>query len=210
MGYTVIAPLGDNKKALFVGIREFSTDEVYLLTPKERLSEAKEIKQKLAEFEIPVYINEIKEELMQAMFYQFARILKQKSSEEVIVNVASGDKVSACAALSAAFANGLKAFGISSDNEPMLLPIMKLSYYHEIGESKRQILKALSSKDWSSVKKIESETKFSKSLISYHVHGTQKVKGLLDLRVVDAKKEGKQLCLKRSSLGDLLLRGYLD
>ena len=41
MGYKVIAPVGDNPKALFVGIKEFPTEKVYLLTPHENLRRAK-------------------------------------------------------------------------------------------------------------------------------------------------------------------------
>jgi len=121
-----------------------------------------------------------------------------------------GDKVSACAALSAAFANGLKAFGMTPDEEPMLLPVMKLSYYNEIGDSKQEILRTLSPEKWVSSKDIQEKTRFSKSLISYHVNGNKKSKGLVNLRLVEMKKEGNQLFLKRSSMGELLLRGYFD
>ena len=43
MGYIVIAPVGDNPKALFVGIKEFPTERVILLTPPDKLKDAKKL-----------------------------------------------------------------------------------------------------------------------------------------------------------------------
>lgn len=208
MGYTVIAPLGDNVKALYVGIKEFPTDELYLLTPKSRYDEAKEVEKKLELFSIPVYIIETKEELMESMFFQFSKILKGRNEDDVVVNVASGDKVSSCVALSAAYANGLKAFGIS-ENESMLFPVMKLSYYKELNDTKNEILKALDDKDYISIADISRKTGLGKSLISYHLNGTKKYKGLLDLRLVDVKEDRNKNYVKLSNLGNLLAKGYL-
>ena len=36
----VIAPVGDNMDALYVGIKEFPTERVILITPEERLEDA--------------------------------------------------------------------------------------------------------------------------------------------------------------------------
>lgn len=208
MGYTVIAPLGDNVKALYVGIKEFPTDELYLLTPKKRYQEAKEVEEKLKPFSIPVYIIETKEGLMESMFFQFSKILKGRNEDEIVVNVASGDKVSSCVALSAAYANGLKAFGILEDKS-MLFPVMKLSYYKELNETKNKILKALDDKEYMSITNISQKTNLGKSLISYHLNGTKKYKGLLDLRLVDVNEDGKKNYVKLSNLGNLLAKGYL-
>ena len=48
----VIAPVGDNLKALFVGIKEFPTDKVYLITPSEKIRDAQKLRDKLEEFTI--------------------------------------------------------------------------------------------------------------------------------------------------------------
>src|SRR5215510_15449415 len=46
-------------------------------------------------------------------------------------------------ALSAAFINGIKAFGMDEKGSPLLMPILKLSYNEIISESKIKILKAI-------------------------------------------------------------------
>ncbi len=209
MGYTVIAPVGDNLDALFVGMKEFATEQVYLITPSNNLRKAKKLEKKLQIFSIPVIIKEMKEGLMESMFYQFGKICESHSEEEIIVNVATGDRLSSCAALSAAFANGLKAFGIMG-GKPMLLPIMKLSYYNELTDSKFKILTNLVKEDYTSLKDLSKATGLSISLLSYHLNGTLKYKGLLNLRLVEVKEQNKNLLVKLSDLGSLLLKGYIS
>ena len=139
MGYTVIAPVGDNLDALFVGMKEFATEKVFLITPKENINKAKKLQKKLSVFSIPAEIMEINGSVLECMFSSFGEICAFHDHDKLIVNVATGDRMSSCAALSAAFANGLKAFGIMG-SKPMLMPIMKLSYYHELTDSKIKIL----------------------------------------------------------------------
>jgi len=43
----VVAPVGDNMDALYVGIKEFPTERVILLTPEDRLEDAKKAQQEL-------------------------------------------------------------------------------------------------------------------------------------------------------------------
>jgi len=209
MGYTVIAPAGDNLDALFVGMKEFAMERLYLITPRNNFDKAKEVEDKLKVFSIPVTILEMKEGLMEAMFYQFSQIVNNHNHDDIIVNVATGDRLSTCAALSAAFANGLKAFGIM-EGKPMLLPIMKLSYYNELTDSKFKILSHLSSDDYTNLTALSEKIGMSVSLLSYHLNGTLKYKGLLNLRLVETKGQNKNLQIKLSSLGGLLLKGYIS
>lgn len=209
MGYTVIAPVGDNTDALFVGMKEFATERVYLITPKSNVKKAQKIEKKLEVFAIPVKIIEYEGNLMEAMFSNFGKICAERDTEDIIVNVATGDKLSTCAALSAAFANGLKAFGVM-DGKPMLLPIMKLSYYNELTDSKMKILTHLNNKEFKSLSTLHKETGMSISLLSYHLNGTLRYKGLLKLRLVEVKEQNKNLLVKLSELGSLLLKGYIS
>src|SRR5688572_23449497 len=54
--------------------------------------------------------------------------LNAKEFQQVLLNISSGDKLLSCAALSSAFINGIKAFGMdSSGSTPVLMPVLKLS-----------------------------------------------------------------------------------
>jgi predicted transcriptional regulator len=208
MGYHVIAPVGDNLKALFVGMKEFPTENVFLITPENKLKDAENLQKKLEEFTIGSNIIKIDGNMMEEMFRSFGKICAAHNEDELIVNVATGDRMSTCAALSAAFANGLKAFGIM-ENRPILLPIMKLSYYKELSDNKLKILKVLGSEEYLSLKALSEKVKMSVSLVSYHINGNYKHKGLKEFRLVDIKDDNKNLCIKLSEMGRLLLKGYI-
>ncbi len=208
MRYKVIAPVGDNLKALFVGIKEFPTDKVYLITPSEKIRDAQKLRDKLEEFTIKSEIIEVSGNMLEEMFSQFGRITGSHNADEVIVNVATGDRMSTCAALSASFANGLKAFGVMGD-EVMLMPIMKLSYYNELSENKLKILKELEVNEYTSLKDLSKKVNMSISLLSYHINGNYKYKGLKEFRLVEVKDERNQLLIKLSDMGNLILKGYV-
>ena len=208
MGYKVIAPVGDNLDALFLGMKEFATEKVFLITPKENMKKAKKLQKKLSIFSIPAEIIEINGSVLECMFSSFGEICAYNDHDDIIVNVATGDRMSTCAALSAAFANGLKAFGIVG-GKPMLMPIMKLSYYHELTDSKLKILTNLSSDEFINLTDLGKKIGMSVSLLSYHLNGTIKYKGLRSLRLVDIKEQNKNLFVKQSDLGNLILKGYI-
>ena len=56
MKKTIIAPVGDYMDDLFVAIREFPTEKVILITPKERMKDAEEAKTSLEKFKVPTRI----------------------------------------------------------------------------------------------------------------------------------------------------------
>lgn len=208
MGYTVIAPIGDNTKALFVGMKEFPTEKVIMLTPSTYLSAAKKLSRKLEVFTIETQIIELKHNLMEDMFRVFGELCAAYDVDDLVVNVATGDRMSTCAALSAAYANGLKSFGVDG-NSCMMLPIMKLSYYNELSENKLKILKELEVDDYKSLSELNQKLKMSISLLSYHINGNYKYKGLKEHRLVEVKEQNNNLLVKLSEMGNLLLKGYI-
>jgi len=70
-------------------------------------------------------------------------ILNEESNnfQQILMNVSCGEKLIGCAALSTAFINGLKAFGMDSTHtNPLLMPVLKLSYSEIVSEAKINIL----------------------------------------------------------------------
>ena len=97
---------------------------------------------------------------------------EKENYQDVIFNVSSGEKLLGCAALSAAFVNGLKAVAIVN-GEPLLLPVLKFSYAELISEPKLQILRALEALQGNAKSLVDLEAKadVEKSLLSYHIRG---------------------------------------
>lgn len=208
MGHVVIAPVGDNIDALFVGLKEFPTERVVLITPQSRVKDALRVKKDLERFKIPASVEEVTGNLMEGMFEVISRVKQIETGRDILVNVATGDRVSTCAALSAAFVNGLKAFGVEHD-KVMLLPILRFSYYKMLTDRKLNILKLLFSKDGKTPEEISRETKMSLPLISYHLNGNRKSEGLKQLGLIEtAEGKGKSV-VQLTMLGRLLVKGYI-
>ena len=196
--------------ALYVGIREFPTERIILITPADLIEEAEKTKQDLEKFKIPVKIIRIEGNIWEETFQKISEIKKLEKEHEIIVNVATGDRDTRCAATSAAFVNGLKAFSVSGD-DVKLLPVLKFSYYRILTDKKMEILKLLYRNEdcCSSMEELSRRTKMSLPLISYHLNGNLKSDGLKDLGLIETTEKRGKVDIHLSVLGKLLIRGYI-
>lgn len=207
----MIAPVGEDIDALFIGIKEFSTEKVILITPEGMEEEAEKAQEDLKRFKVPAEIRKIKGNIWESMFEAVGDIkAHQPEDRELIINVATGDKMSSCVAVSAAFVNGLKAMGVRGD-DAMLLPVLKFSYYKALTDKKMKILETIhNEKDCcSSLDQLSKKLGMSLPLISYHVNGNLKSDGLKDLGLVETVDSGGRTSITLSTLGRLLIRGYV-
>ncbi len=135
--------------------------------------------------------------------------LHGKQFQQILMNVSSGDKLIGCAALSAAFINGIKAFGMDeTGTTPLLMPVLKLSYSEIISDAKIKILKAIDSVGGTidGLEKLEQISGYGKPLLSYHVQGAKDSKGLADLGLLEVEKgERGKISVKLTTLGKLLV-----
>jgi DNA-binding transcriptional ArsR family regulator len=206
----IIAPVGDNMDALYVGIKEFPTERVILLSPENRLDDAKNAQNELKKFGIPVQIKEIKGNIWEDLFQKIAEIKAIEKGNEIIINTATGDRMTTCAATSAAFVNGLKAFSVEG-TDAMLLPVLKFSYYNILTNKKMDILNLLRQPGCcKSLEELSKRTKMSLPLISYHINGNLKSEGLKELGLVDTSEEKGKVAVKLSVMGGLLVKGYVN
>src|SRR3989344_7580490 len=201
MKYTIIAPVGDHMDELYVGIREFPTERVILITTEQFESEAIKAKDELTKFKIPVQIKKISGHKWEETFKAVAEIKEIEKDKNILINVSTGDRETRCAATSAAFVNGLKAFGIDG-NEAMLLPVLKFSYYKMLTDKKMDLLKILNNKDCcASLEEISKKSGMSLPLVSYHINGNLKSEGLKDLGLVDTLEKKGRVEVHLSMLG---------
>ncbi|MBI4174223.1 MAG: hypothetical protein HY517_01150 [Candidatus Aenigmarchaeota archaeon] len=208
MKHTVVAPVGDSIDALFVGIKEFPTEKIVLITPKKYASEAAMAQKELKKFRIPVRIVEI-DYSWESVFRAIAEI--KTGAENILVNVATGDRDMQCAATSAAFVNGLKAFSIDNGSV-MMLPVLKFSYYKMIPERKLSILKILRQDKTccASFEELSRRMKMSLPLVSYHINGNAKSEGLTQMGLAEVTEKKGRMEIELTPLGKLLIDGYVD
>ena len=206
----IIAPVGDNINALFVGLKEFPTERIYLLSPATYLKTAEKAIKDLEKFGIPTKIIEMKGEVLEDMFRKIGEISKIEGGKNLIINTATGDRMTTCAATSAAFVNGIKAFSVEK-GMAMLLPVLKFSYYRILTDKKMEILTTLSKPNCCiSLEELSKKTKMSLPLISYHINGNLKSEGLKEMGLVETEEIKGRMEIKLSVLGRMLIHGYVN
>ena len=209
-----IATFGsDGQDGIALGIRSFSVHKLALIcfnSDKNRAEDfAKKIKSVLG---VPITITIVtKENVVRDTMESVNEILNlhAKEFEQVLLNVSSGDKLIGCAALSAAFINGIQAFGMDDTHTlPLLMPVLKLSYNEIISEAKIKILKSINTAGGviESLEQLEQISGYGKPLLSYHVQGAKDSKGLADLGLVEVEKGDRgKISARLTTLGKLLV-----
>lgn len=209
-----IATFGsDGQDGIALGIRSFSVHKLALIcfsSDKNRAEDfAKKIKTVLG---IPVAITVVtKENVIRDTMESVNEILNlhAKDFEQVLLNVSSGDKLIGCAALSAAFINGIQAFGMDDTHTvPLLMPVLKLSYNEIVSEAKIKILESINHVGGvvESLDQLEKISGYGKPLLSYHVQGAKDSKGLADLGLVEVEKGDRgKISARLTTLGKLLV-----
>lgn len=208
-----IATFGsEGQEGIAAGIRNFPVHKLVLICYSSDKQKADEFSRKLRTvLGMPVMISVIaRENVIRDTMERVSEIINIHKSEfqQVLMNVSCGDKLIGCAALSAAFINGIKAFGMDASGAPLLMPVLKLSYNEIISEAKIRILKTINGMGGTieSLEQLEQASGYSKPLLSYHVMGSRDSKGLADLGLLEVEKGDRgKISAKLTSLGKLLV-----
>jgi Domain of unknown function (DUF6293) len=205
-----IAILGGNEDAVLVGIRNFPVHKLILVSPKDAAETTGKLAQRLSDtLKLDVEIKEINDPSVPTMLETVAGILNDHSDdfEDFVINVGAAGKHLTCAGVTAAFVNGIKAFDVMGD-QPMMLPVLKLSFTQIISGPKMEILHALEGVGGktSSLEELGKIANFGKPLLSYHIRGSEEGRGLEDLGLVEVQqlKQGR-LEVKLTDMGRMLL-----
>ncbi len=212
MKYNIIAPTGDSFDPIYVGVREFPTEKIFLIHQAHDQGKVEGLRRELEKFRIGVQAVEVKGPLMEGMFRAFAQVRTAVGEESILVNISSGDKMSSCAALSASFVNGLRAFHVEGD-KVVMFPVLKFSYYRLLPEKKLSLIKFLRGQPdcCSSFEDLSQRTGMSLALISYHVNGNAKVEGLVSQRLVELHVgPGGRTQVMLTALGRLIAEGFVE
>lgn len=209
-----IATFGkDDQDGIALGIRNFPIHKLALVCFDSDKNKADEFSNKIRSvLGIPITITLVtKDNVIRDTMERVNEILNLhgKEFQQVLMNVSSGDKLIGCAALSSAFINGIKAFGMDSTHKtPLLMPVLKLSYNEIISDAKIKILKAIDDAGGTieSLEQLEQISGYGKPLLSYHVQGGKDSKGLAELGLVDVEKGDRgKISARLTVLGKLLV-----
>jgi hypothetical protein len=209
-----IATFGsDGQDGIALGIRSFPVHKLVLICFQQDKNKAEDFAKKIRSvLGIPVISTIVtKENVVRDTMERVNEILILHANEfqQVLMNVSSGDKLIGCAALSSAFINGIKAFGMDDTHTiPLLMPVLKLSYNEIVSEAKIKILRSISDAGGviDSLDQLEQISGYGKPLLSYHVQGAKDSKGLADLGLLEVEKgERGKISARLTTLGKLLV-----
>lgn len=212
IGILQIATVGDDADTIMVGVREYPVSRLILIHTPEYKKNADEIRRALSLLKLDTDVVEIDGDVMLGVLRVVGSAISDfnKKYDDVYINVASGTRMTGCAATAAAFVNGVKAFGIM-DGKPFFLPVLKFSYQELVSEAKIAILRAIEdhSEKIESLQILSDITGLDKSLLSYHIRGGRESKGLEDLGLVEIDRGARgRLAINLTPMGSMLLAGY--
>jgi hypothetical protein len=196
-----------------LGIRSFPIQKLAFICFDSDKNKAEEFARKIKNvLGLPITINLVaKENVIRDTMERVNEILniEGRNFQQVLMNVSSGDKLIGCAALSAAFINGIKAFGMDpTKSVPLLMPVLKLSYNEIISTAKIKILKTIDGMGGTinSLEELEQASGLGKPLLSYHIQGGKDSKGLANLGLVEVERGDRgKMILNLTTLGKLLV-----
>lgn len=152
---------------------------------------------------------------IESIFEHIGRIVafEKDRLQRILVNISSGDKSLSYAVLSAAYIKGIETFMINSAHPTSLaiIPTPKLYYSKIITNTNLRILNSIARAGGEvyGLDRLQQISGLIKPLLSYHIHGRNNTKGLIDLGLVwiESKKDenGTIVIIRLTAMGKLFV-----
>jgi hypothetical protein len=207
-----IATVGEDTSGVLAGVRNAPVNKLVLICYERDKDTAKRLSTSINETlktEAVVYDNIKPEHSYKDIMQVFSEIVEKNRDQydDFLLNVSSGDKMICIAAAVTSFILGFKAFFCKGD-ECVMLPPMKLSYTEMVSDVKLNILRALDKAggEVDSLDELSKLTNYGKPLLSYHIHGSEDARGLIDLGLAEAVRHSRgKTKVTLTTLGKMLL-----
>jgi hypothetical protein len=207
-----IATIGEDTSGVLSGVRNAPVNKLIVICYVRDKDIAKRLATTITETlktDTEVYDTVRPEHCYKDIMQVFSQIVEknQENFDEFLLNVSSGDKMICIAAAVTSFILGFKAFFCKGD-ECVMLPPMKLSYTEMVSEVKLNILRALDKAGGAvgSLDELSKLTDYGKPLLSYHIHGSEDARGLIDLGLAEATRHSRgRTKVTLTTLGKMLL-----
>ena len=207
-----IATVGEESAGVLAGVRNAPANKLVLVCYERDKEIARRLSLSITETlktDVEVYDTVRAEQSYKDIMEVFSQIVEKNRSQydDFLLNVSSGDKMICIAAAVTSFILGFKAFFCKGD-VCVMLPPMKLSYTEMVSEVKLSILRALDKAggEVESLDELSKLTNYGKPLLSYHIHGSEDARGLVDLGLAEATRHARgKTKVTLTTLGKMLL-----
>jgi hypothetical protein len=212
MNNVQIAIIGADKdvqEVLYKGFRKFPVDTLILLIKQRYLKKSRNLIKSCEQQGISIVEEHISDSpSLEEIFSHISRLVLRYQDDAVVINVDT-DYMTSCLALSSAFVNGIQAMGIL-DDEIIVYPVMKFSYYSAINQKKMEILSAIYERGTiPSMEELGREISMSLPLVAYHLRGNRESKGLIAMNLVHTERVDGAISLSLTDLGRLIVSGTI-
>lgn len=207
-----IATIGEDSGGVLSGVRNAPANKLVLICYEKEKEAARRLSMSITDTlktEVEVYDTIRPEHCYKDIMQVFSQIVEKNKPnfDDFLLNVSSGDKMICIAAAVTSFILGFKAFFCKGD-QCVMLPPMKLSYTEMVSEVKLNILRALDKVggEVDSLDELSKLTDYGKPLLSYHIHGSEDARGLINLGLADATRHSRgKTKVTLTTLGKMLL-----
>ena len=207
-----IATIGEDSGGVLSGVRNAPANKLVLICYEREKEAARRLSMSITDTlktEVEVYDTIRPEQCYKDIMQVFSQIVEKNKPnfDDFLLNVSSGDKMICIAAAVTSFILGFKAFFCKGD-QCVMLPPMKLSYTEMVSEVKLNILRALDKVggEVDSLDELSKLTDYGKPLLSYHIHGSEDARGLIDLGLAEATRHARgKTKVTLTTLGKMLL-----
>jgi hypothetical protein len=207
-----IATVGEDSEGVLSGVRNAPANKLALICYERDKELVRRLANRISETlkaDVEVYDTIRPEHSYKDIMQAFSDIVgkNREQYDDFLLNVSSGDKMICIAAAVTSFILGFKAFFCKGD-ECVMLPPMKLSYTELVSEVKMNILRALDKAggEVESLDELSKLTNYGKPLLSYHIHGSEDARGLIDLGLAQATRHSRgKTKVTLTTLGKMLL-----
>ncbi|MGH9987186.1 MAG: hypothetical protein ACRD8W_24835 [Nitrososphaeraceae archaeon] len=215
-----IATFGTFRKDhVLIGLRMFPTHKLALICYDHDITMAKlfsdRVRSSGKNIEVSLY-SITRPNIMESVFEHVGRMiaLEKNRFQRILVNVSSGDKSLSYAVLCAAYIRGIETFMINPNcsNSLNVIPTPKSHYDRIITKTNLKILNSIASAGGViyGLDRLQQISGLVKPLLSYHLHGRNNTKGLIDLGLVriESKKyeNGTIVVVRLTAMGKLFTK----
>ena len=207
-----IATVGEHSDGVLAGLRNAPVNKLILICYERDKEIAKQLSTKITEtlkLDVVVYDGISPEHSYKGIMQVFSSVIEKNREQydDFLLNISSGDKMICIAAAVTSFILGFKAF-YCRDDKCVMLPPLKLSYTEVVSEVKLSILRALDKVggEVESLEELSKLTNYGKPLLSYHIHGSEDARGLIQLGLVESVRHQRgRNKITITALGKMLL-----
>lgn len=207
-----IATLGEDSDGILEGVTHAPADKLVLICYERDKAIAKRVLAMITErakIDVSVYDNVSPEQSYEGIMRVFSSIIEENRGQydDFLLNVSSGDTMICVAAAVTSFIMGFKVF-FCKGNECVMFHPMKLNYTEMVSEVKLGILRALDKTGGhvESLDELSKLTNYGKPLLSYHIHGSDDARGLIELGLAESNRHSRGMTkVTLTTLGKMLL-----